>query len=460
MNFPLTLSFIFATFFSYALAAYRPLVPGTVVPRDASDAYMRAAWVTDSIPLGDGIFDKYNTAIYAFLDLEEYLANETSSTPTPQFFNYDAKKETIAAFVKAARAPGNDIKKVLVSLRARKGFFSSSVTDDNRKPFISALQTLVTDHALDGIDFNFDDNEQDEFTPENQTCGASNATSSDLDNFLDVLKDENFKTAVPYVSASVGLKAFPDEAKVKAIAPLLGHISIMAYGNFGPRSNNSQVGPNAPLVDDKKVDSCNSFRAAAANAGIPDDEQSVQDAVASWTNAGIDPGKIVLGLAAFGRAYRGLNITITADTDLAGTLVDNYPTYGSFARPNIWASNEFHYLPPSDQCANRVTPEPHVPAQNGLISYRELVAEGYLGDDGNVPQNKGLRYAFDDCTQTSYVFNTTSGTLVSYDDDRSMKAKAHYIEGQKFKGFLLYQAATDHNHILVDAVITGLNEDE
>lgn len=203
----------------------------------------------------------------------------------------------------------------------------------------------------------------------------------------------------------------------------------MAYGIFGPRSLNNQVGPNAPLIKDPTLASCASLEDAAMSAGIsPSEPHSMNAAVEGWQNAGMAPEKasnshilalsvlilrdqLVVGVAAFGRTYSGLRYPLLdkpfkpanstyANFSLTATL-QSLPHFGSFSAPQPNASLEFRYNPPADQCGNKVPrPTTTEAVQNGLISFKSMVTAGYLGDDGKVPFGKNLSYTFDECSQT------------------------------------------------------------
>jgi len=45
--------------------------------------------------------------------------------------------------------------------------------------------------------------------------------------------------------------------------------------------------------------------------------------------------------------------------------------------------------------------------------------------------------------------------MVSFDDAKSFEAKGEFIKNQELRGYAMWQAASDHNDILIDAIRKG-----
>jgi chitinase len=51
-----------------------------------------------------------------------------------------------------------------------------------------------------------------------------------------------------------------------------------------------------------------------------------------------------------------------------------------------------------------------------------------------------------------YVYNKTSGVMVSYDNAASFRAKGGFIASQGLRGFGMWEAGGDYNNILLNAI--------
>lgn len=55
-----------------------------------------------------------------------------------------------------------------------------------------------------------------------------------------------------------------------------------------------------------------------------------------------------------------------------------------------------------------------------------------------------------------FVYNSTSGIMVAYDDATSFQAKGSYIANTGLRGFAMWQINGDYNDILLDAVLYSM----
>lgn len=50
--------------------------------------------------------------------------------------------------------------------------------------------------------------------------------------------------------------------------------------------------------------------------------------------------------------------------------------------------------------------------------------------------------------------------MISYDDPQSWAAKGQFIADQGLRGFALWEAASDHDDLLVDSILTSMGAEE
>lgn len=120
---------------------------------------------------------------------------------------------------------------------------------------------------------------------------------------------------------------------------------------------------------------------------------------------GVQPGKIVVGAAMYGRGWTGVH-GYTGNNPFTGTATG--------AIPGSW--------------------EP------GIIDYRDIVNK-YKGQPG-------WEYQYDATAEAPYLFNKSSGTLITYDDARSVQAKGKYVLNKNLGGLFAWSLESDNGDIL------------
>ncbi|KLU85768.1 chitinase 1 [Magnaporthiopsis poae ATCC 64411] len=120
---------------------------------------------------------------------------------------------------------------------------------------------------------------------------------------------------------------------------------------------------------------------------------SIDRAVADYVAAGVSPAKINVGLPLYGRSFdktAGLGMPYTPSTA------------GSFE------------------------------GQAAIWLYRDL-------------PRQGATVLYDDVAKASYTFDSSTGQLITYDDDRSGQYKARYIREKGLGGVMFWEASQDRN---------------
>ncbi|KAG5715365.1 Chitinase A1 [Termitomyces sp. T112] len=391
----------------------------TISASSLSSSLVSAAWyagwhATDQ-PVSAVSWSKYNIIHYAF----------GLTTVNPAIVSLQASDRVLLPqFVKAAH--DHNVKASL-SIGGWTGsrWFSSNVgSAQNRSAFVEAVTGLVKEYKLDGIDFDWE-------YPGTQGIGCNTLDSNDTANFLSFFQELRLSLGPDKViSAAVGLKPFPDSsgapfAEVSRFGEVLDYVVIMNYDV--PSTPTSGVGPNSPLSD-----KC-----------APADSQygSASSALAAWTAAGMPKDHIVLGVPMYGHSYRVHPDVAYADQ--SKTSLASYPPYEVSDKPtgDRWNGNGG-----LDVCG---VYEPLA----GTYVFWSLVDSGFLNVNGSA--KPGIAYRYDACSQTPYVYNSTSEVMIAYDDPQSFYAKGDFIKSKELRGFAVWESAGDYNDLLVNAILNG-----
>ena len=141
---------------------------------------------------------------------------------------------------------------------------------------------------------------------------------------------------------------------------------------------------------------------------------------------GVPANKLVLGAAMYGRGWDGVTPDSLSDSTDPMTGVGNGKLTGSSAQ-GVWEA--------------------------GVIDYKGIKAN-MLGDN-NTGIN-GFEYGYDAQAEAPWVWNPTSGQLITFDDSRSIKAKGAYVRSLGLAGLFAWEIDADNGDIL-NAMHEGLN---
>jgi len=341
----------------------------------------------------------------------------------------DQDKQIIPQFVSAAHSHNVTVSISVGGWTGSRWFSTAVGSAKNRTAFVKTLSNFVNTYKFDGIDFDWE-------YPNHQGVGCNTISSNDTPNFLLLLQQlrSTPSTSKLILSAATSITPFVDtngspSASVAGFATALDFIEVMNYDIWGSWS--SGVGPNAPLDD-----SC----AAPANQ-----QGSAVSAVAKWTAAGMPVDKIVLGVAGYGHSFS------VAPTNAIknGTLA---------AYPEFNAGNQ----PTGDAWDDPAGPDVCGVQQRvgGNFDYWGLVAAGYLDQQGNPGKDSNgnnVDFRFDNCSQTAYLYDTAHSIEISFDNVQAFAAKGQFIKTENLRGFSMWEAGSDYNNTLLDAILDGVD---
>lgn len=180
-----------------------------------------------------------------------------------------------------------------------------------------------------------------------------------------------------------------EDVDYTAAQQYLDHIFLMSYDFYGAWSN-TDLGHQTALY---------------APSWRPDTNYTTDNGVQALLDQGVKPGKIVVGAGMYGRGWTGVH-GYTGDNPFTGTATG--------AVKGTW--------------------EP------GVVDYRQIVNE-YKG-------KPGWEYGYDAAAEAPYVFNKSTGELISYDDARSVAAKGKYVLAKNLGGLFAWSIDSDNGDIL------------
>ncbi|TAM03571.1 MAG: chitinase, partial [Paraburkholderia sp.] len=158
-----------------------------------------------------------------------------------------------------------------------------------------------------------------------------------------------------------------------------------------------------------------------APAWKPDTAYTTENSIKALIAQGVDPKKLVVGAAAYGRGWTGVS-----------GYTDGNPFTGTAKGPHAgqW--------------------------EKGVIDYKELKAKMIGAHGAGI---NGYEYHYDQAAEGPYVFNKSTGDLLTFDDARSVRAKGDYVRAQQLGGLFSWEIDADDGDIL-NAMHVGLGHDE
>lgn len=214
------------------------------------------------------------------------------------------------------------------------------------------------------------------------------ALMHDLRSMLNELSAETGRTYELTSAIGAGKDKIEDVDYTTA-QQYLDHIFLMSYDFYGAWSM-TDLGHQAALH---------------APAWRPDTNYTTENGVNALLEQGVQPGKIVVGAGMYGRGWTGVH-GYTGDNPFTGTATG--------AVKGTW--------------------EP------GVVDYRQIVNE-YKG-------KPGWEYGYDADAEAPYVFNKSTGELISYEDARSTTAKGKYVMAKNLGGLFSWSIDSDNGDIL------------
>ncbi|WP_085538636.1 glycosyl hydrolase family 18 protein [Burkholderia pseudomallei] len=278
----------------------------------------------------------------------------------------------------------------------------------NRKVFVNSVeQFLRTWKFFDGVDIDWEFPGGGGANPKlgKATDGATYVTlMKELRAMLDRLGAE-YDKKYELTSAIGAGKDKIDRVDYKEAAKYMDYIFDMTYDYYGAWSM-TDLGHQTALYSPK-------WR--------PDTNYTTDNSIKALLAQGVEPKKLVVGAAAYGRGWTGVS-----------GYTDGNPFTGTAKGPHKgqW--------------------EP------GILDYKKIKSEMLGANGGGI---NGYEYHYDQTAEAPYVFNKSTGDLVTFDDPRSVQAKGDYVRKHQLGGMFSWEIDADNGDVL-NAMHAGLGHDE
>ncbi|KAH8830175.1 chitinase [Flagelloscypha sp. PMI_526] len=400
-----------------------------------------AGWHAEDFPLSHVPWAKYTHLTYAFAE----------TTPDVNQLMVGAE-ELLPDFVRTAKAHGV---KPLVSIGGWTGslYFSSDFFPVQwpRLKIVRRLSRQVSNLAakyeLAGIDFDWE-------YPGGAGIGCNTNSASDTANFLlflqELRQDKVGRNLL--LSAATAITPFPDEngeyADMSAFGKIFDWLAIMNYDiNVRPSFFKQEEVLTAFQRAIGMILHLSAQMHPLRTECAPDDKEmgSATDAIDWWTGAGFPVNKLVLAVPSYGHSY-----IVPKENALKTTHGhQGIKLYAEFDPEQYPRGDAWDDEPAVDACGVQ---EP----QGGNWDFWGMVKGGFLREDGRpATWNPEISYLYDKCSETPFIYNSTSEVMISYDDAASALAKGKFVQKHGLAGFSIWEAGGDYKDILLDAYRKG-----
>lgn len=258
-------------------------------------------------------------------------------------------------------------------------FSDAALSYESRERFARSAVRVIEEHALDGVDLDWE-------YPGQPGPGIGYRPDDEY-NFTLLLETMRRHLGSRLLTiASSGGKYF-EHTEMPKLHRYLDWINVMTYDFAGSWSD--MTGHHTPL-----------YRSGRARTGS-------HDFVDQHLRAGIPAHKIVLGVAFYGRSWRGVN------------------------RENNGLHQRFE-------------------AYDVDVSYSDIVTK-YL-------PSLSFRRFWDADAKAPYLWDESEGRFVTYDDPESLREKASYVKARGLGGIMYWEHSHDPGEILLDAMVDELTK--
>ncbi|MCK6264345.1 chitinase [Vibrio sp. ZSDE26] len=307
--------------------------------------------------------------------------------------------------------------------------FFDFTTKANRDTFVASVKKfLKTWKFYDGVDIDWEfpgggGAAADLGDPINDGP-AYIALMAELRAMLDGLQAETGRTYELTSAIGVGYDKIEDVDYADAVQ-YMDYIFAMTYDFYGGWNN--VPGHQTALY-------CGSFMRPGQCDGSGVDAEGVPYKGPAYTadngiqlllSQGVPANKLVVGTAMYGRGWEGVTPDTLTDPNDPMTGTGTGKLTGT-TEQGVW--------------------------EDGVIDYKGIKTHMLGASHTGV---NGFEYGYDEQAQAPWVWNPTSGTLITFDDDKSVKAKGAYVRSLGLAGLFSWEIDADNGDIL-NAMHEGL----
>ncbi|MBW3806374.1 glycoside hydrolase [Aeromonas jandaei] len=271
-----------------------------------------------------------------------------------------------------------------------------------RDTFVASVKEfLQTWKFFDGVDIDWEYPGGQGANPKlgSPSDGATYVTlMKELRAMLDELESQTGRKYELTSAVGAGYDKIED-VDYRAAQQYMSHIFMMTYDYNGAWSN-TELGHQTNLY---------------VASWDPNTKYTTDKAVNLMLAQGVDPGKLVVGAAMYGRGWTGVS--------------------------GYQGNNPF---------TGKATGKVKGTWEDGVVDYRDIV---------NNRMGSGWEKSYDEVAEAPYLFKASTGDLITYDNDRSVKAKGQYVLANKLGGLFSWEIDADNGDIL-NAMHEGLGHGE
>lgn len=296
------------------------------------------------------------------------------------------KTDTVNLRKLAALKQRNPHLQILISIGGwswSENFSDAAFTDTARRAFAKSAVAIIQRFGLDGIDIDWEypgrpGEDGNVYRPEDK----QNFTLlfQALRQALDTLEQTTGKHKL-LTTATGGFADFLNTTEMDKAQQYLDYVNLMTYDFY----NGKKAGHHTNLYTSEMYPS----------------SHSTDNAVKAYLAAGVPAGKLVVGIAFYGRTYQ-----LTASA-LKG---------------------------PGDSVVS------------------QQYGKGYTFIKDSLTNQKGFTYYRDKKAKAPYLFNATTHQVMTYDDEWSVKEKCKYVKKHQLAGVMFWEYDSDLKGYLLQAI--------
>jgi len=294
-------------------------------------------------------------------------------------------------------------------------YFSDVAANANaRKNFAKNILNVITTNGFDGVDLDWE-------YPGGGGLDGNHVRADDAKNFLLMLKEirkvignKYLLTIANSANASIYGEYLIDISKT------VNWVGVMSYDMAG--AWNAYSGFNSPLYIDKNKDK--------------NGQNCISDVVKDYISKGVEPNKLVIGGAFYGRSWM-----VTSDEDNGAYQLCQQTTWGvqgGVCNAIVGDSYDITWAP------------------TGVWAYYSLRKQGLLSSP-TTAKSPWIR-KYHELEVCPSLYNRNTKVFIGYDDPKSLKEKTKYARKNGLAGIMVWEISEDYERELLDAMKEGWNK--
>lgn len=276
------------------------------------------------------------------------------------------------------------------------GFSDMAQSDQSRTRFAESVVKFIEEYKIDGIDMDWE--------YPGMKAGGIKHRPEDTQRFTLLMKSlrehlDSMDSKKILTFASAGWKRYYETIETLEVMKYVDYMNIMTYDQVSGNAN--FTGHHTALgsleIEDLEgypiLDFMETRKEEMAKVGMKFEPRSTEKIVDYVIGLGVDPAKILIGGAFYGRSWKG--------------------------------------VPPEGNGLHQTNVEIHI----GWCPY-SLIRSEYESKNGYIRH-------WDPVAKAPYLYNPADSIFMSYDDTLSVKLKTQYAKEKKLGGIMFWQLSDD-----------------